>query len=75
MMNYMMFVAEETREIMASLGFKSMDEMVGRTDRLEMNDAIDKWKERGVDLSAILFQPEADSREEFLCTADNKNYP
>ena len=72
MMNYMMFVAEETREIMASLGFKSMDEMVGRTDRLEMNDAIDKWKERGVDLSAILFQPEADSREEFLCTADNK---
>ncbi|MDC7228269.1 MAG: glutamate synthase large subunit [Spirochaetales bacterium] len=72
MINYMMFVAEETREIMASLGFHSINEMVGRTDRLEMNDAIDRWKERGIDLSAILYRPEAASREEFLCTADNK---
>ncbi|HAK47123.1 MAG TPA: glutamate synthase large subunit [Spirochaeta sp.] len=72
LMNYMTFVAEETRSIMAALGFKSIDEMVGRTDRLEMDNTIGRWKERGIDLSAILYQPEADSREEFLCTADNK---
>ena len=72
LINYMLFVAEETREIMASLGFKSIDEMVGRTDMLEMNEAIETWKSRGIDLTAILHKPEADSREEYLCTANNK---
>ncbi len=72
LMNYMMFVAEETREIMASLGIRTIDELVGRTEMLEMNDAIETWKARGIDLTAVLHKPEAASRDEYLCTADNK---
>jgi glutamate synthase (NADPH) large chain len=54
---FMRFIAEEVREVMAGLGFRSFDEMVGRADCLEMRPAIDHWKAHGVDLSAILYQP------------------
>jgi glutamate synthase (NADPH/NADH) large chain len=54
--NYMFFVAEELRGIMAELGFKSVAEMVGRVDKLDMRAAIDHWKASGVDLSRILHQ-------------------
>ena len=53
--NYFFFVAEELREIMAELGFRTMNEMIGRVDRLDMRDAIDHWKACGVDLSRILY--------------------
>ncbi len=56
--NYMMFIAEETREIMAELGFRTIDEMVGRVDMLETRDAIDHWKASGIDLSAVLRRPD-----------------
>jgi glutamate synthase domain-containing protein 3 len=56
--NLMLFIAEEVREIMAQLGFRTMDEMVGRVDALEAQDAIDHWKARGVDLSQILHKPD-----------------
>jgi glutamate synthase domain-containing protein 2/glutamate synthase domain-containing protein 1/glutamate synthase domain-containing protein 3 len=56
--NYFRFVAEDVRELMAELGFRSMDEMIGRSDRLEMRAAIEHWKASGVDLSKILYQPE-----------------
>ena len=56
--NFMRFVAEETRELMAELGFRTINEMVGRSDALEANEAIDHWKAKGVDLSALLYQPE-----------------
>jgi glutamate synthase (NADPH/NADH) large chain len=52
--NYFFFIAEEVREIMAQLGFKTINEMVGRSDVLEMSSAIDHWKADGLDLSAIL---------------------
>lgn len=52
--NYFFMVAEELREIMAELGFKTIDEMVGRSDVLEMNRAIEHWKASGLDLSKIL---------------------
>lgn len=52
--NFMMFIAEELREIMADLGFRTVDEMVGRVDALDSREAIDHWKARGVDLSQIL---------------------
>ncbi len=52
--NFFFFVAEELREIMAQLGFRSINEMVGRSDVLEMNAAIKHWKSNGIDLSAIL---------------------
>jgi len=52
--NYFFFIAEELREIMAQLGFKTINEMVGRSDALEMSSAINHWKADGLDLSAIL---------------------
>jgi glutamate synthase (ferredoxin) len=56
--NFMKFVAQEVREIMAQLGFRTFNEMVGRTDRLEPKKAIAHWKAKGIDLSKILYQPE-----------------
>ncbi len=55
---FMRFIAQEVRELMAQLGFRTVDEMVGRADRLEMRSAVDHWKARGLDLSNILYQPE-----------------
>jgi glutamate synthase (NADPH/NADH) large chain len=52
--NYLFMVAEEMRQIMATLGLKSVNEMIGRTDLLDTNDALDHWKAKGLDLSSIL---------------------
>jgi len=54
--NYFFFVAEELRAIMAEMGFRTLDEMTGRVDRLDMRKAVDHWKAQGVDLSRILHQ-------------------
>jgi len=54
--NYFFFVAEELRAIMAEMGFRTIAEMVGRVDRLDMRSAIDHWKARGIDLSRLLHQ-------------------
>jgi glutamate synthase (ferredoxin) len=59
--NFMRFVAQEMREIMAELGFRTINEMIGRTDRLEAKRAIEHWKASGLDLSPILYQPEVGS--------------
>ncbi|RWZ58722.1 glutamate synthase large subunit [Halobacillus fulvus] len=56
--NFMRFIAQETRELMAELGFRTINEMIGRTDVLQANEAIDHWKAKGVDLSALLYQPD-----------------
>jgi glutamate synthase (ferredoxin) len=56
--NFMRFIAQDMRELMAQLGFRSVDEMVGRVDRLEPRKAIDHWKARGFDFSNILYQPD-----------------
>jgi glutamate synthase (NADPH/NADH) large chain len=53
---YFMFVAEEVRGLMAQLGFRRLDDMVGRVDRLDARRALDHWKARGVDLSRLLHQ-------------------
>ncbi len=55
--NFMRFVAQELREIMAKLGFRTLNEMVGRVDRLDTRKAIDHWKARGLDYSKILYRP------------------
>ncbi len=52
--NFFFFVAEEVREILASLGLRSLDEAIGRVDLLSAREAIDHWKARGVDLTHIL---------------------
>jgi glutamate synthase (NADPH/NADH) large chain/glutamate synthase (ferredoxin) len=56
--NFFFFVAEELREIMASLGIRTVDELIGRSDLLVADDAIDHWKARGVDLTHILHRPQ-----------------
>ena len=56
--NFMKFIAQEVREYMAQLGFRTIEEMVGRTDVLESKKAVDHWKAKGLDLSKILYQPE-----------------
>jgi glutamate synthase (ferredoxin) len=55
--NFMRFIAQELRELMAKLGFRTLNEMVGRTDKLIPWKAIDHWKARGLDLTPILHQP------------------
>ncbi len=56
--NYLMFIAEEVRGIMALLGVRRFEDMIGRTDLIEMDAAIDHWKARGVDLTMILTAPD-----------------
>ena len=56
--NFMRMIAGEVRELMAQLGFKQMNKMIGRADRLEVRKAVDHWKARGLDFGRILYQPE-----------------
>jgi glutamate synthase (NADPH/NADH) large chain len=56
--NFFRFIAQEVREYMAQLGFRTIDEMVGRVDRLNFKPAVDHWKAKGLDYSAILYQPD-----------------
>jgi len=56
--SYFTFVAEETRELMAKLGFRSFDEMIGRRDRLGFRAAVAHWKAKGLELSPLLHLPE-----------------
>jgi glutamate synthase (ferredoxin) len=55
--NFMRFVAQEVRELMARLGFRTLNEMVGRTEKLEVRHAVDHFKVKGLDFSQILYQP------------------
>ena len=56
--NYFFFVAEELREIMAEMGFRTVSEMVGRMDRLDTREAVAHWKAQGLDFSNLLHKPE-----------------
>jgi glutamate synthase (ferredoxin) len=58
LVNFMRFIAQEMREIMAELGFRNINEMVGHTDVLEQEEAIIHWKAKGLDLSTLLWQPD-----------------
>ncbi len=56
--NFFRFIAEEVREYMAQMGFRKFEEMIGRSDLLDMRRAIDHWKAQGLDLSAVFYRPE-----------------
>ncbi|HVT10304.1 MAG TPA: glutamate synthase-related protein, partial [Polyangia bacterium] len=56
--NFMKFIAQEVRELMAQLGYRTINEMVGHTETIEMKPAIEHWKARGLDFSKILYQPQ-----------------
>ena len=60
--NFFFFLAEQVREYMASMGFRTFDEMVGRVDMLEPRVPLDHWKAKGLDLSTILYNPPAPGR-------------
>ena len=70
--NYFFFVAEELREIMAHLGFRTVNEMVGRVDRLEPPPDVDHWKAKGLDFSALLHCPDVpDSVATYCCESQD----
>jgi glutamate synthase (ferredoxin) len=52
------YIGEEVREYMAQLGFRTLDEMIGRVDRLNFKAAVEHWKAKGLDLSTILYEPD-----------------
>ena len=56
--NFFEFVAEEVRELLAELGYRSLDELIGRSDLIDARRAVDHYKAQGVDLSAILYRPQ-----------------
>ncbi|PYV40491.1 MAG: glutamate synthase large subunit [Acidobacteria bacterium] len=60
--NFFFYIAEEVREIMAELGFRTIDEMVGRVDLLDVKEAVDHWKARGLDFSNIFYKPRVSAR-------------
>ncbi|MGB8275832.1 MAG: glutamate synthase large subunit [Alphaproteobacteria bacterium] len=58
LINYFFMLAEEVREIMAAMGFRTFSEMVGRADRLDSRRAVDHWKAKGLDLSRLFHKPD-----------------
>jgi glutamate synthase (ferredoxin) len=65
--NFMNFIGQEVRELMAQLGFRTINDMIGRTDCLEMRSSIEQWKARGLDFSNILYSPVAPSKVGRYC--------
>ncbi|MFZ2333729.1 MAG: glutamate synthase-related protein, partial [Sideroxyarcus sp.] len=59
--NYFFFVAEEVRELMAQLGIRKFEDLIGRSDLLDMRRGITHWKAKGLDFSKIFYQPKVDS--------------
>ena len=68
--NYFFFVAEELREIMARLGFRTVNEMVGRVDKLAPPEDVEHWKARGLDFSALLHSPDVPESVSTYCCED-----
>ena len=56
--NYFFYVAEEARQIMAEMGVRTLDELIGHSDYLEKNEALDHWKGRGLDFSKLFYRPD-----------------
>ncbi|MDF2503159.1 MULTISPECIES: glutamate synthase large subunit [Clostridium] len=65
--NFLTFIAMEVREYMAKLGFRTMNEMVGRVDKIEVKDESSHWKAKGIDLSRVLYKPDMPSRIKPYC--------
>jgi len=71
--NFMYFVAEELRQIMAQLGFRTMKEMVGQTKKINANKAIKHYKAKGIDIAPILHQPEMEGHK-ILSNTEEQNH-
>ena len=68
--NFFKYIAEEVREYMAQLGFRTVDEMVGQVDKLDVNNAVDHWKAHGLDFSRILHKPTPRPGDEIYCVKE-----
>src|SRR5437660_5426281 len=68
--NFFRYIAQEVREYMAALGFRTLDEMIGRVDRLNVRPAVDHYKARGLDYSALLHDPVVPIAEARRCTTE-----
>jgi glutamate synthase domain-containing protein 2/glutamate synthase domain-containing protein 1/glutamate synthase domain-containing protein 3 len=68
LMNFMRYVAQDVREIMSFLGFSTIDEMVGRVDMLEADEAVGHWKTHGLDFSGIFHRPDIAQGKALRCT-------
>ena len=66
--NFFFYIAEDLRQIMAQLGFRKLDEMVGRVDCISQRRDVDHWKASGLDLSAVLYNPHVPARVGRHCT-------
>jgi glutamate synthase (NADPH/NADH) large chain/glutamate synthase (ferredoxin) len=71
--NYFFFVAEELRQIMAKLGFSTVNEMIGRVDKLKVQKAIDHWKAKGLDLTPLLKMPEVGPEVPRYCVQEQNH--
>ena len=69
--NYFEFIAEQVREYLAALGFRSLDEVIGRVDLLDARQAVDHWKAHGLDLSPILAEPASDGPKRCVTSQDH----
>ncbi|MGB1126835.1 MAG: glutamate synthase large subunit [Opitutales bacterium] len=65
--NFMKYIATEVREVMAKLGYRSINEMVGQVQNLEMRNAVEHWKAKGLDYSKILYRPAVDPEVGTYC--------
>ena len=72
--SYFFFVAEEVRELMAALGYRSFDEMVGQIETLDRQAAIDHWKANGLDFSRLFYKPEVSGKVEIF-NCESQHHP
>ncbi|MBS7526141.1 glutamate synthase large subunit [Fusibacter paucivorans] len=68
LINFLTFMAMEARQIMADMGFRTIEEMVGRVDKIKVNSKIDHWKAVQLDLDKVLYRPDVPSRMKPYCT-------
>jgi len=74
LINLMYFIAEDLRKIMAGLGFRTVREMVGRVDLLDVHPAVDHWKAQGLDFSRILYKPEPPADIAATCSVQHQDH-
>ena len=73
LINFMRFIAQEVREIMAEMGFRNFNEMVGQQDRIEFNKEIKHWKAKNLDLTKIFMKPRVKKGEVYFCNGNQEN--
>ncbi|HEY5561763.1 MAG TPA: glutamate synthase large subunit [Clostridiaceae bacterium] len=73
LVNFFNFLAQEVREVMAGLGFRTMNEMIGRVDKIQVKDAINHWKAKGLDLSKVLYKPDMPKRIKPYCVIEQEH--